>query len=63
MRVVVGKTSKERAMYLLKRTRAACVRGEASYHDRAGENLARFCFANEDSVLEEACKRIESLRL
>ncbi len=26
--------------------------GEAFYHDEAGENLARFCFAKEDALLE-----------
>lgn len=57
-----GVNSKERAMYLLEKTGVACVPGEAFYHDDSGETLARFCFAKRDSVLEEACKRIESLR-
>jgi aminotransferase len=57
-----GKTSKERAMYLLKKTGVACVPGEAFYHDEGGEEIARFCFAKEDPVLEEACRRIERLR-
>jgi aminotransferase len=56
-----GKTSKDRAMYLLEKTGVACVPGEAFYHDDAGESLARFCFAKEDSVLDQACKRIERL--
>jgi aminotransferase len=56
-----GKTSKERAMYMLKETGVACVPGEAFYHDDAGENLARFCFAKEDSVLIEACKRLKKI--
>ena len=50
-------------MHLLERAGVACVRGEAFYHDDAGEDLARFCFAKEDSVLEEACRRIERLKL
>jgi aminotransferase len=58
-----GATSKERAMNLLNKTGVACVPGEAFYHDAAGQNLARFCFAKEDTVLDEACKRIESLSL
>ena len=58
-----GNTSKERAMYLLEKTRVACVPGEAFYHDEGGENLARFCFAKEDSVLDEACRRLEKLKL
>ncbi|MBA4423962.1 MAG: aminotransferase, partial [Syntrophus sp. (in: bacteria)] len=56
-----GKNSKERAMYLLQETGVACVPGEAFYHDDAGENLARFCYAKEDNVLDEACRRIERL--
>jgi len=58
-----GATSKERAMNLLGKTKVACVPGEAFYHDKGGENLARFCFAKEDPVLDEACRRIETLRL
>jgi aminotransferase len=56
-----GKTSKERAMNLLHKTGVACVPGEAFYHDDSGESLARFCFAKEDNILEEACRRLESL--
>lgn len=58
-----GKNSKERAMYLLQKTGVACVPGEAFYHDDSGEDLARFCYAKDDPILDEACKRIESLRL
>jgi len=56
-----GKTSKEKAMYLLERTGVASVPGEAFYDGNGGENLARFCFAKEDAVLEEACKRLQNL--
>ena len=28
---------------------------EDFYNDDAGENLARFCFAKDDPVLDEAC--------
>lgn len=58
-----GGSSKERAMYLLQHTGVACVPGEAFYHDDAGEGLARFCYAKEDKVLNEACRRIEHLKL
>jgi aminotransferase len=54
-----GNNSKEKAMYLLKKTGVACVPGEAFYHDVSGENLARFCFAKEDTVLIEACRLLE----
>lgn len=59
---VPGQNSKERAMNLLRQTGVASVPGEAFYHDDAGENLARFCYAKEDSVLEEACRRLERCR-
>ncbi|MBN1626847.1 MAG: pyridoxal phosphate-dependent aminotransferase [Deltaproteobacteria bacterium] len=57
-----GRSSKEKAMYLLQETGVACVPGEAFYHDDAGENLARFCFAKEDDVLVDACKRLEKIK-
>lgn len=56
-----GTNSKEKAMHLLRQAGVACVPGEAFYHDDAGENLARFCFAKEDNVLDEACRKIEKL--
>ena len=48
-------------MYLLRKTGVACVPGEAFYHDDSGEDLARFCFAKDDPVLDKACRRLESL--
>jgi aspartate/methionine/tyrosine aminotransferase len=57
-----GANSKEKAMTLLKKTGVTCVPGEAFYHDDAGENLVRFCFAKEDAVLDEACRRLERLK-
>lgn len=58
---IPGKTSKERAMHLLRQTGVACVPGEAFFHGDSGETLARFCFAKQDDVLKEACRRIEAL--
>jgi aminotransferase len=58
MTAIPGKTSKERAMNLLRKSGVACVPGEAFYHDDGGENLARFCFAKEDRILDEACERL-----
>ena len=58
-----GKDSKEKAMFLLERTRVASVPGKTFYHDEGGENLLRFCFAKEDDVLDEACRRLERLKL
>jgi aminotransferase len=58
---IPGADSKQRALYILDKTGVACVPGAAFYHDDAGENLARFCFAKEDSVLDEACQRLSGL--
>jgi len=57
-----GENSREKAIYLLHKTGVACVPGCAFYHDASGENLARFCFAKENNVLEEACIRLSCLR-
>lgn len=62
IRRIPGENSKERCMTLLKKTGVASVPGEAFYHDDAGENLARFCFAKEKSVLGEACRRLEGFK-
>lgn len=57
-----GNNSKDRAMYLLGKTGVACVPGEAFYHDDGGKDLARFCYAKHDDVLDDACRRLDSLR-
>jgi len=56
-----GDSSPERAMNLLKNCGVACVPGEAFYHDGSGKGLGRFCFAKEDAVIEEACRRLQSM--
>ena len=50
-------------MYLLNRTGIASVPGSAFYHNEGGENLLRFCFAKNDDVIDEACKRIKNLNV
>lgn len=57
-----GKTSKDRAMYLLQKTGVATVPGEAFFHASDGDNLVRLCFAKTDTELDEACRRLEQLR-
>lgn len=54
-----GKTSKDKAMRLLRSTGVACVPGEAFY-DRPedGDNIARFCYAKPLASLKEACRRL-----
>jgi len=61
--ILPGKSGKEKVMYLLDKTGVACVPGEAFYHDDYGQNLARFCFAKEDTVLDEACERLKRLKM
>ncbi len=58
-----GSSSKERAMFLLKKAGVACVPGDSFFHDGTGKSLARFCFAKDDTVLDEACQRIEKFGL
>lgn len=57
-----GRNSKEKAMALLHATGVATVAGSAFYHGSGGENLVRFCFAKNDSDLEEACRRLLTLK-
>jgi aminotransferase len=58
---IPGKTSKEKAMFILKKTSVASVPGSAFYHDDGGQNLVRFCFAKDDSVIDEACEKLLKL--
>jgi aminotransferase len=59
---VPGDSSKEKALYILHKTCVASVPGNAFYHDDGREGLARFCFAKEDAILEDACKRLKKLK-
>ncbi len=56
-----GETSKEKAMYLLQKTGVATVPGEAFYSGHRGQNLVRFCYAKDDTVISEACQRLQNL--
>jgi aminotransferase len=58
-----GGSSKARAMFLLQKAGVACVPGDSFFHNGAGRNLARFCFAKDDTVLDEACRRLERFAL
>ena len=59
--ILPGKTSREKALYLLQQTGVASVAGSAFYHGAGGENLIRFCFAKTDAELSEACVRLKTL--
>jgi len=59
--ILPGKTSKDKSMYLLKKTGVATVPGEAFYHSKGGENIVRFCFAKSEQELAEASIRLLKL--
>jgi aminotransferase len=59
--ILPGRTSREKALYLLHETGVASVAGSAFYHGGGGENLIRFCFAKTDTELAEACRRLSAL--
>lgn len=56
-----GADSSERAMHLLKSTGVASVPGQSFFTGGGGDAIVRFCFAKEDDVIEEACRRLERL--
>lgn len=56
------RTSREAAMRVLEETKVASIPGSAFFRGAEGEGLLRFCFAKEDGVLEEACRRLRALR-
>jgi aminotransferase len=55
-------TSRDAAMRVLETARVASVPGSAFYRGAEGEKLLRFCFAKDDEVLDEACRRLRALR-
>ena len=56
-----GHTSKDKAMFILSKTGVAGVPDEAFYHQPNNPQYVRFCFAKEDTDLDEACSRLERL--
>ena len=52
-----------RRMALLERAKVASIPGTAFFHGAAGDRFLRFCFAKEDNVLAEACRRNASVAL
>ncbi len=57
-----GKDDREKVMYILEKTGVAAVPGRAFYHDDAGRELCRFCYSKPMDVLEEAAKKIRTLK-
>lgn len=56
-----GKTAKDKAMHILKKTGVGAVPATAFFPGNGGDNLVRFCFAKKDPVLKEACERLRKL--
>jgi len=57
-----GTTSKDKAMRILTSTGVAGVPDDAFFHEPGERQFVRFCFAKEDLVLEDACRRLENLK-
>ncbi len=57
-----GKTSRERALYLLDKTGVAGVPGEAFFEGPEGSRFMRFCMAKTDTDLERASQAIEGFK-
>jgi len=55
-------TARDAAMAVLERTRVATIPGTAFYTGSRGERFLRVCYAKEDDVLAEACRRIREFR-
>ena len=56
-----GRTSKDKAMFILEKTGVASVPDEAFFHKPGNSQFVRFCFAKEDNELDEACRQLEAL--
>jgi aminotransferase len=56
-------TASEAAMALIENARVASVPGPSFYASSNGDRLLRFCFAKDFDALEEACRRLKSVRV
>jgi aminotransferase len=56
-------TASEAAMALIENARVASVPGPSFYASSNGDRLLRFCFAKDFGPLEEACRRLKSVRV
>lgn len=55
-------SARSAAMALLEKSGVATVPGTSFLRGAAGERFVRVCYAKEDDVLEEACRRIRAFR-
>ncbi|MBL8860729.1 MAG: pyridoxal phosphate-dependent aminotransferase [Planctomycetes bacterium] len=56
------RTARDAALSLLERAKVATVPGTSFLRGAAGERFVRVCYAKEDDVLDEACRRIRAYR-
>lgn len=59
--ILPGANSNERAMHLLRTTGVASVPGQSFFTGGDGDAMVRFCFAKEDAVIDDACRRLEAM--
>ena len=52
----------EASMALLKEVGVASIPGTSFFQGDSGEGLVRFCFAMDNKVIDEACKRLKQFR-
>jgi aminotransferase len=55
-------TARDAAMSLLEKAKVATVPGTSFLRGAAGERFVRVCYAKEDDVLDEACRRLRAYR-
>jgi aminotransferase len=60
---IPGTSPKERALQLLQRCGVAAVPGNAFFEGGRGDDLLRFSYAKREPELDEACRRLDTLRL
>ena len=62
-RRLTGANPKQRALDLLRRAGVAAVPGNAFFEGGRGDELLRFSYAKPTAELDEACRRLDALRL
>ena len=55
-------TATDASMALLEEAGVASIPGTSFFQGDIGEGLVRFCFAKDDDVIDEACKRLMQFR-
>jgi len=58
---IPGVSSKERALWLLSKTKVASVPGSAFYSKGNGESFVRYCFAKDTAILKRSIDGLNML--